>query len=136
MSCHTGRVVDEVARREVVGAVDDHVPAVAEDPLDVLGGQPLLVGTTSTSGLSASIVRFAESTFGSPSRSVAVDDLALEVRVVDDVGVDDAERADAGRREVERRGRAEPAGADQQDRESSSFSWPSSPTSGIRRWRL
>ena len=43
-----------------------------------------------------------------------MDDLALEVRVVDDVGIDDAERADARRREVERRGRAEPAGADQE----------------------
>src|SRR4029078_348567 len=28
-------VVHEVARREVVGAVDDHVPAGLEDPLDV-----------------------------------------------------------------------------------------------------
>jgi hypothetical protein len=44
-----------------------------------------------------------------------VDDLALQVRLVDDVGVDDAEPADAGGREVERRGRAEAAGADQQD---------------------
>ena len=43
-----------------------------------------------------------------------MDDLALEIRVVDDVGVDDAERADAGRREVERRRRAEPAGTDQE----------------------
>src|SRR5204862_507196 len=39
-----GRVVDEVAGREVVGAVDDHIPAVVEDPLDVLRGQLLLVG--------------------------------------------------------------------------------------------
>ena len=37
-----GGVVDEVARREVVGAVDDHVPAVREDPLDVLRVEPLL----------------------------------------------------------------------------------------------
>ena len=44
-----------------------------------------------------------------------MDDLALEVGVVDDVGVDDAERPDARRGEVERRRRAEPAGADQQD---------------------
>ena len=44
-----------------------------------------------------------------------MDDLALEVRLVDDVGVDDAERADARGREVERRRRAEAAGADQQD---------------------
>ena len=41
-------------------------------------------------------------------------DLALEVGVVDDVGVDDAEGADPGRCEVERRRRAEPAGADQE----------------------
>ncbi len=42
-------------------------------------------------------------------------DLALEVRLVDDVGVDDPERADSGRGEVERRRRAEAAGADEQD---------------------
>src|SRR5205823_14249314 len=44
-----------------------------------------------------------------------VDDLALEVRLVDDVRVDDPEPADARGREVERRRRPEPAGADQQD---------------------
>ncbi len=44
-----------------------------------------------------------------------VHDLALQVRVVDDVGVDDAEGSDARRREVERRGRAEAARADQED---------------------
>ena len=44
-----------------------------------------------------------------------VDDLALEVRLVDDVGVDDAERADARRGEVERGRGAEPARADQEN---------------------
>ena len=39
-----GGVVHEVARREVVRAVDDHVPALAEDAIDVLGGQALLEG--------------------------------------------------------------------------------------------
>ena len=43
-----------------------------------------------------------------------VDHLALQVRLVDDVVVDDPDRADAGRGEVERRGRAEAAGAEQQ----------------------
>ena len=37
------RVVDEVARGEVVGAVDDDIPAGTDDALDVVGGQPLLV---------------------------------------------------------------------------------------------
>ena len=71
--------------------------------------------TTSTSGLSALIVSSAESTFGTPTRLGRVDHLALEVREVDDVVVDDAERADAGGREVERGRRAEAAGAEQQD---------------------
>ena len=45
---------------------------------------------------------------------VRVRDLALEVREVDHVVVDDAERADARRRQVERGRRAEPAGAEQE----------------------
>ena len=69
---------------------------------------------TSTSGLSASIVRFAEIDLRLAEPVGRVDDLALQVRLVDDVVVDDAERADACGGEVERRGRAEPAGADQQ----------------------
>ena len=47
-------------------------------------------------------------------RGGLVDDLALEVRGVDHVVVDEADRADAGRREVERGRRAESAGAEQQ----------------------
>ena len=65
-----------------------------------------------------------------------VQDLPLQVRVVDDVLVDDAERADAGGGQVEAGGRAEAARADHQTLEESSFSWPASPTSGMRMWRL
>ena len=43
-----------------------------------------------------------------------VDHLALQVREVDVVVVDDPERADAGGGEVQRGRRAEPAGAEQQ----------------------
>ena len=39
-----GGVVQEVAGREVVGSVDDDLPAVAEDAVHVVGGQPLAVG--------------------------------------------------------------------------------------------
>jgi hypothetical protein len=45
---------------------------------------------------------------------LAVDDLALQVRLVDGVELDDAEGADAGRGQVEQRGAAETAGADHQ----------------------
>ena len=41
-------------------------------------------------------------------------DLPVQVGELDPVVVDDAERADAGRREIQRERRAEAAGADQQ----------------------
>ena len=74
----------------------------------------MLCSTTSTSGLSASIAIFAECGLRHPDPVGVVDHLALEVRLVDDVVVDDAERAHAGRGQVQRGRRAEPAGAEQQ----------------------
>ncbi len=108
------RVVDEVARREVVGAVDDDVPAVGEDPVDVLGGEPLLVGDHLDVRVQRLDRPLGRLDLRPAERVGRVDDLALEVRRVDDVVVDDAEAADARGGEVERRGRAEAAGADQQ----------------------
>ena len=70
--------------------------------------------TTSTSGLSASIVTRADSVFGVADPLGVVDHLALQVGGVDDVVVDQPERADPRRGQVERGRRAEPAGADQQ----------------------
>ena len=43
-----------------------------------------------------------------------MDDLALQVRLVDDVVVHDPQRADPGRGQVEGRRRPEPAGSDQE----------------------
>jgi hypothetical protein len=114
MSCQTAGVVDQVARREVVGAVDDHVPAVGEDPLDVLRREPLDVRHDLDVGielLERALRRLRLPVAEPPGR---VHHLALQVRGVDLVVVDDAEPSDAGGREVERRRRAEPARAEQQ----------------------
>ena len=70
---------------------------------------------TVTSGFSASSVRLRGLGLRVAEALGRVDDLALQVRLVDGVVVDDPERADAGGREVERRGRAEAAGADEED---------------------
>ena len=56
----------------------------------------------------------ATSTFGRPTSRGAVEHLALQVRGVDAVEVDEPERADARGREVLRERAAEPARADQQ----------------------
>ena len=130
------RVVEEVARGEVVGAVDDHVDAL-EQPVDVLGRQALAVGRRRrTSGLSSSMRCLRRLRLGHADRGHRVQHLALQVRLVDDVGVDDRDRADAGRGEVEagrasrgrRRRRAAPSSR-------AACSWPASPTSGISVWR-
>ena len=87
----------------------------AEDAVDVLGGEALL----ERHDVHVRVQRLERPLRGGDLRLAEavgrVHDLALEVRLVDDVGVDDAERADAGGREVERRRRAEPARADEQD---------------------
>ena len=69
---------------------------------------------TFTSGLSASIVLLRRLDLALAHPVVRVEDLALEVRQVDDVEVDDPDRADAGGREIEGCRGAETAGADEQ----------------------
>ena len=56
----------------------------------------------------------ALSVFGVPTACGVVDDLPLQVGQRHRVVVDDAERADAGGREILQHRRAEPAGADDQ----------------------
>ena len=109
------RVVEQVTGREVVGAVDDRVPAVAEDPVDVLGGEPLGVGGDAdvrVERLDRPLRRLGLRVAQALGR---VHDLALEIRLVDSIVVHDSERADARGCEVEGRGRAQPSGADQED---------------------
>ena len=113
MPSFTRRVVDEEAGREVVGAVDDDVVAV-EDVDHVVGAEADVVGDDVDVG-----VEQRERLLGGVDLAVAdavdvVEDLALQVGVVDDVHVDDADRADAGRGEVEGGRRTEAAGAEQQ----------------------
>ena len=70
--------------------------------------------TTSTSGLSCGERLLRRVDLALADAVHVVEDLALQVRRVDDVHVDDAERADARGGEVERGGRAEAAGAEEQ----------------------
>jgi hypothetical protein len=65
-----------------------------------------------------------------------VRDLALEIRGVDDVVVDDAEPADTGRGEVEARRATEAAGADQEYPRLQQLELTLDATSGMSKWRL
>jgi hypothetical protein len=109
---HAG-VVDEVARREVVGPVDDEV--VATDHVQgVLRRQVRLVLDDLHVRVDLEDRRLGRVDLVRADVRGAVDDLPLQVRRVDDVVVDQADGADAGRGEVERQRRPEPAGADEQ----------------------
>ena len=109
---HRG-VVDQVAGREVVGAVDDEVVA-GEDLEHVVVVEPRVVHDHVHVRVDLEH-RVARRLGLRPADvALAVDDLALQVRLVDGVELDDAERADAGRGQVEQRGAAEAAGADAQ----------------------
>ena len=93
-------VVDQVPGREVVGPIDDEVVAV-DDVEDVVGTEPCVVGDHVEIRVNEGqgLLRRIDLALTDPVK--VVEDLSLEVRGIDDVHVDDAERPDTGRREVE-----------------------------------
>ena len=64
-----------------------------------------------------------------------MDDLALQVRAVDDVEVGDSNRANARGCQVDQHRRAEPAGAHGQDFAVDQFALTERPTWSMIRWR-
>src|SRR6516225_6747577 len=106
-------VGDEVARGEIVGAVDNDV--IAGDERQRVGGdEPRRVRLHRHVRVEAADRGRRALHLGPADLGRAVDDLALQVRERDRVVVDDAERADPGRGEIEQRRRAQPAGPDDQ----------------------
>src|SRR6202035_2554828 len=108
------RVVHQVAGREVVRAVDDQVVRL-EDLHHVVRVKPRLVqddldGPVGLFDRLLGRLRLRLAYVGD-----AVNDLALQVRLVDGVEVDDAERAHAGRGQVKQRRGAEAARAPDKD---------------------
>ena len=94
------RVVEDVAGLEGVGAVEDDVVA-GDDPLDVRGDEHLLVLDdldVRVQGVDRD-PRGLDLALADPLGRV--DDLALQVGEVDDVEVDEADRPDARRGEVQ-----------------------------------
>ena len=107
-------VVHQVPGREVVGPVDDEVVPV-DDVEDVVRAEPDVVGDDVDVG-----VERREGLLGRVDLALAdpvhgVQDLALQVRGVDDVHVDDPDGAHPGRGQVERGRRAESARTEEQD---------------------
>ena len=71
--------------------------------------------------------------FALPDRRGRMDDLALQVRSIDDIVIDETERAHACRGEIERRRRPKSAGAQQQHLRVEQLLLTLGPTSGSSR---
>ena len=107
-------VVDEVARREVVRAVDDDV-VVADDIEGVARVERHVVADDIDVRVDAVDGGLGGLGLGPAEVGVRMDDLTMQVRQLDDIRVDDSDRPDPGRGEVEQRGRAEATGTDDED---------------------
>src|SRR5215204_5095210 len=107
------RVVDEIARRKIVRPVHDHV-VFAEQSERVLARQARLVRLDLHVRVDVVEAVARRLDLRPPDVLCAVDDLALEVRGVHHVEVHDAERADAGRRQIHPRRRAQAPRPDHQ----------------------
>ena len=96
------RVIEQVARRKVVGAVDDDV-VTRDDVDDVARRESRVVGDHVDVGVEhrQGLLRGVDLSFADAVD--VVQDLALQVALVDFVHVDNAEGSNSSRREVERR---------------------------------
>jgi hypothetical protein len=113
MSRRPTSVGNEIARGEIVGAVGDDV--VAADEINrVRGGQAHTVGLDRHVRVQPLDQCGRAVDLGPAEVRSAVDDLALQIGQRHGIVIDDAERADARRGEIEQHRRAEPAGADHQ----------------------
>src|SRR5713226_2266485 len=104
-------IVEEITRRKIVAAVSDEVVA-----LDQRGRvrlvEALRMRLDPHLGIDGGDRGARALDLGGAYARGRMNDLALQVREVDRVVIDDAERADAGGGEVEQHRRAQPAGAD------------------------
>jgi hypothetical protein len=106
-------IADQVARGEIVRAVGNDVIA-RDDRKRVAGIEALIVGLDLYMRVEPRYGLARALDLGEPHPRRIVHDLPLQVVQRYAVVIDDAERADAGRRQVHEHRRAEPAGANHQ----------------------
>ena len=106
-------VVEQIARREVVGAVDHHIHAV-EQPFDVAGTDALGHGFDARAWIQCGQRARRGFDLGRADGRFGMQNLPLQVAAVDHVVVGNPQGAHARRGEIVRRWRTQTARADQQ----------------------
>ena len=102
---------DRIAGFEIVGAIEHQVVA-ADHGHGVVGVEPYRVGFEQHMRIERAHLFGGAVDLEPADFRRGVDDLALQIGQRDHVVIDDAQRADTGRRQIHQRGRAEAAGAD------------------------
>ncbi len=108
-----GGIIHQVARREVVGAIEDQV-VLREKVHRIVGLQAQLVQHHVHQRVDLEHRVAGALCLGPADIGLTVDDLPLQVRFVDHVELDDPDGADAGRGQVQQCRRSQPAGSDDQ----------------------
>src|SRR5512143_3211614 len=111
---HDTGVIDEVAGRKAVAPVHDDI-VVLDDVLDVRRREPFLVGHNLHIMVQRLVGLFRRIRLEHAKHFRVVRDLALQVRYLDAVIVNHADRANARSGKIVPYRRAEPAGADEHD---------------------
>jgi hypothetical protein len=117
------RRAEQVACGEIVGAVDDDVMSL-QQPFDVRRADAFLDGDDFDARVERRERDARRLDLGHADARVGMHDLALQVRAFDAVVIDERDAPDAGRSEIERSRRAEPARADQRDARRAEFGLP------------
>ncbi len=107
---HAG-VGQQVTRREVVGAVQHDID-VLQQGFDVVGGHACLHGFDGDGRIQGAQALRRRFDFRHADAVIGMQDLALQIAAIDHVVVHQAQKSDAGGREIESGGRAEATGAD------------------------
>ena len=107
------RVVDQISRWEIVASIDDNV-VFRKNVHDVVGREVVRVRHHLATGVDLFEGLVRRDGFETAQVGRAVQDLALQVGDVDHVGIDNAERPNARRGQIQARRATQSAGADEQ----------------------
>ncbi len=107
-------IVHQESGAEVIGAVE-HQVVVGQQGHHVLGGDGLLIRLHEDVGIQRLQKPAAGFDLGDPHVGRGVEDLPLQVREIHHVAVDQADRADACRSQIQRDRRPQTSGADDKD---------------------
>ena len=107
-------VVDQEASREIIRAIE-HDVVLRDERDDIVGIDQLVIRVDGNFRIDGGERLLSGLDFWFSERGSRVHDLSLEIRKIDNVPIDETDRPDTGRSEIESSRRSQTTGTDQQD---------------------